>query len=590
MNNDNNFNSQNQFGTQGNFNQPQQAQPYPQSTNQNMNQTTYNNGNINQNYNPNFNNQQVVNNYNQPVNQMVQNQPINNNYNPNQTAYVPSSPKNGIDKKIFIIGGIVLGIIALIILLLVINPFGGKLNKDSIKLYYDTEKPILIEDNEKYGFVSYDGKKITDIKYDYATEFYGEYAVVGIKENKDDYFASKYQVIDQKGKVKMDEILSLPEYDETSGYWELNSIIYDSKFKEVFKKDRIYNSIGYGYFTYIDVVKGESGILNHKGKTVFKWDNDYIYADIEVGSYDYDAKDIYAVIESDDDIEKILSLKTGKIIYTADNDDQYIYHEDNNLFSLNDYNSDEETFIYVKDGKIIHQVKGIYDVEVYDPENGILELNYGYDVDRDERYKYYDAINKKNIEILSNDEMNNILYSYMEKIYGYRIFSNEDIYGLIKGDEIVLSGDYTYIDLLDKDVYNFIKEEYGKELFIFESRDKFRIIDVKEKREVVSFNTYSVETDESTFVFADITENYSTIRYDVYNLVTGKMKEFDKDADIELYSNYITVTTDEKIEYYNVNLEKVYEIVLEKEESIIEEPESSWDEEVDEDLEEEIEE
>ena len=83
------------------------------------------------------------------------------------------------------------------------------------------------------------------------------------------------------------------------------------------------------------------------------------------------------------------------------------------------------------------------------------------------------------------------------------------------------------------------------------------MIDINTKEEIVSFDTedvYDINNDDSLFLMAYTSDSDKVI----YSFTTNSQKTFDGSKSIVIYTNYFTVSEDNKLNYYNVNLEKFY--------------------------------
>ena len=255
---------------------------------------------------------------------------------------------------------------------------------------FDPKNPIKIKKNDKYGYITSEGENLLDPKYDYASDFYGDYAIVGILEKGSDYEYSSYEVIDKKGNVKIKSEYADIEYYPEYGLWLVDGALYDSKFKRKYDESIMHYHIGDGYFAYTNPVKEESGIITYKGKNVFSWAGSDLSA--EIAKNYYDETDVYAEVTNYDDRDIIVSFKTGKVVYTLeDTERNNIVAEENGIFYLyNDDDYETEKWLFFKDGKLLYEsTDKIDEIEIYDYKNAILELDYGYDYTTHETtYKY----------------------------------------------------------------------------------------------------------------------------------------------------------------------------------------------------------
>ena len=484
----------------------------------------------------------------------------------------PGKPKKGINKKVLIpIIAVVLLVIVALVVLLIIKPFGGSTANElsSAKTILDPNRPIVIKEDGKYGFISSKGKQIIEPKYLEASNFYGDYAIVKIEVDDDelDYFDYKYQIINQKGKEQLEEAVYLePEYYSEYGIWVIDNELYDDNLKQISEEGDYIYYIGQGYLTYTNYEKNISGIMTHKGKSIWEWNDSSISASISQN--EYDEKDLYASVNSFSDTERevVVSLKKKKIVYELEDPENNSIMEDKDgifeVYSTNNY--DTHTRLYFYNGKLAYEnkEKDLEDLELYDREKQILQLDYGYSYDDGYTYKYYDVKNEK---MLSEEPESNNSYDdedLNELKYGFKKFESSYKYGIMAGDKILLQSKYEDIDYLGYNIFLYMKEVKNKELVLVSGDEKFSIMNVKNQKEEASFDAdyinIGASNDSSFLKFEQYEDYYETSGYIVYNLITGKEKTFDKDADITLGSNYIKVEEDDKITYYNTKLESIY--------------------------------
>ncbi len=80
--------------------------------------------------------------------------------------------------------------------------FGSNKNFANLNSIFDPKKPIVVKNNEKYGYITSDGKTMIEPQYNSADDFYGDYALVSVDNpNKDSYNKTLYEIIDKKGSM-----------------------------------------------------------------------------------------------------------------------------------------------------------------------------------------------------------------------------------------------------------------------------------------------------------------------------------------------------------------------------------------------------
>ena len=477
-------------------------------------------------------------------------------------------PKKEMNKKILIPIIAVAAVALIVVALLVVPKILGGSGADELakaKTVLDTDRPIPIKEDGKYGFISSKGKIIIEPKYEDVGEFYGDYAVVAVENDDDDVWTDyKYQVINQKGKEQLDEAVYLePEYYPEYGIWVIDGKLYNNRLKQTSAEGEEIDYIGQGYLTYSNMEKNKSGIMTASGKKVWSWDGWSIDADLSEN--DYSDEDLYAIVRSylADEQEVILSLKKKKIVYELeDHDNNQISEEDNGIFSIFDTNTyDTHTRMYFYNGKLAYECKDseLEDINIYDYEQQIIQLYYGYDSNYDSVYEYYDAKKGKEVDESTLEEKDEYEDEDLYELkYGFKPFESSYKYGLMSGDKILVQSKYKNVHFLEYNIFLYMKEVKNKELVLFETEKEMILMNVNNQKEIAKFDAdYVGMYSSSSFLKL---EQYDTEKYIVYNVITGEQKEFDGDADIELESNYITVEDDDKITYYNTKLESIYTV------------------------------
>lgn len=513
-----------------------------------------------------FNNGEVIN--SSPTNNQVNNNIQNNNYNSAPINTPNNHEKKKVNKKlIFIIIGIVLLVGIGIYIFLNLNNNSNNSSTD-LNSIFDPDKPIVIRNNGKYGYITSEGKMMIEPKYNSATEFYGDYAVVKAdNSNEDSYYTYIYQVIDKNGNVKIsDEGYFPPEYYSNYEVWVIDDALYNSKLNRITSENIEVEYIDYGYFEFSNKNNNTSGIMDYKGKVYYTWEGSYIYADISENENNKD--DLYVRVTISDERDKIVSLKTGKVVYNVEDPaSNHLYVQDDNIFR--EYNSDYkvEKWLYFIDGELAFETSEyLYDLEVYNYKNKILEVDYGYSYEtygKNQRRYYYDIKNKKMLEDkpnISTSIYDDIDLDSTEAKYGYSEFSSSGKYGLMKNDKIVIPCEYDDIYFTNVSLHNYMKTK-GKELVYLEKDDVTKLMNLKNQKVLTTFNsTYIYSYDNSTFLRVNLYENDNGLitGYLFYNVLSGKSITVDKSSYYKVYSNYITVETNDVTTYYNTNMKKIY--------------------------------
>ena len=143
-----------------------------------------------------------------------------NNFS-NNTNYQNYNTRNN-KKKIFLV---IAALLIVVIIVFIAYKIFGK-NSGTLDIF-DSDQLIRVQKDDKYGYIDSDGNFVIEPIYDYATSFYGDYAITTITE--DDKEDEVYQVIDKKGNVKATAISSLGiEYISDYNVWVINYQLYDN--------------------------------------------------------------------------------------------------------------------------------------------------------------------------------------------------------------------------------------------------------------------------------------------------------------------------------------------------------------------------
>ncbi|MCM1370740.1 MAG: WG repeat-containing protein [Clostridium sp.] len=423
---------------------------------------------------------------------------------------------------------------------------GGKSNY--LEQIYNINNPIVIEKKGLYGYIDAKGNILLEPTYLSATQFYGDFAVVGI-EDKTNPLGTKYQIINKKGKKILESQYSTNiKYIDDYRIWIVDNKLYNSKLKQLTKDDYIVYYEDYGYLTYINSKMNEVGIINFDGKIIFKQKNsDESTIDIEISKTDLEEH--YAKICIRGETDKIISLQTGKIIYENEEKNSEILVKDDNIFIIN---NNPKSNLYLKDEKVMYRLdKNINEMSLYSDD--ILKIDYGYKYSSyglTQRYYYHNFITG---EVLKEEPLEGNLKKVLNIYTEYNCL---DKIGLKENEKIILPCEYDKILYLPSDLYNYLNITKSLKLIITKKDGNIELKDIKSLKTLYIFENDSINTyNESTFIKVKSDNNIL-----IYNLYTGLYKTFDIKKEIDIYPNYIKVTKDKTVEYYNTSLEKIYEI------------------------------
>lgn len=509
--------------------------------------------------------------------QQVQQQPFNYQQQPVQpqvNVTTMQQPKKTNKRIIMALILIIFAIVAGIGSFVFFKFFKNGASVVNLNSIFDPKKPIIIKNNGKYGYITSEGKTMIEPKYNKADNFAGDYAVVNVDNTGTEFYSKTiYQLIDKKGDVKLStDDYSKPQYYSDYDVWLVGCVLYDSNLKKISPEGATVDYIKYGYFQYVDINKNESGIMTYKGKKVFAIQATSLYTSISANEYNSD--DLYACVSvyGTADIKKklIVSLKTGDILFTLEDDGYYIANDDNGIFyyynmSLADGFKDRK-FLFFINGKLAYQPTDKVDgLTIYDYQKQILEIDYGYnyaELGKSERWYYYDVKNKKMLDAKPNSSttLEDLQLGLLEKQYGFKEYSSSDKYGLMSGDKVVVPAEYDDIKYLEVSLFNYMKSK-GRSLFLLEKDDSLILYDLKSSKAITTFNhSFVTSYDDSTFIKVGIhaENNYTTTGYKIYNLLSNKSMDFNLGDTVSIGSNYVTVEKNDKTVYYNTDFKQIY--------------------------------
>lgn len=461
-------------------------------------------------------------------------------------------------KKLIPIIIAILVIIVLIITGLFFIVGRGNNNSKNLSLIFDENKLIPVKIDDLYGYISpKNGKVVIEPSFKTANSFYGDYATVAYTENN----STRYGIIDKTGKIKLStdssyNIKALSEY----GLFIVDNTLYNNKLKALTDTNTEVSYKDLGYSSYIKRdVNGkylECGIINPKGKKVYsyKFKDNEDYFSCSIGDINEALNEYYAVVNINNEKYGIVNLSNGKMIYNYSN--KYISAYDDNIFKIyneGDSSSGLNSIICIYKNKIAYEAGNDIDISYYDYSKKILQIQ-NRNADYSNRYTYYDLTTKKTLA----EKPEKLNQDVLASLTGYYSFSANDKYGIMKKEKQVLPCDYDDIEFLPTTTYTYLKDKKHIE-YVFAKKDKeYQIINLKNKKVLASFSTSSITSySTSTFIKGRLRDSNE---YFVYNLLTGKTMTFDSSSSISVYSNYITVSKDGDMTYYNTNLKEIYKI------------------------------
>lgn len=430
--------------------------------------------------------------------------------------------------------------------------FFNKKIDEALKILFDTEKPIAFKQDDLYGFMNSKGEKIIPAKYKKAGTFYNGYAAVQTDDNI-------YEFIDIKSETKETIQTDVePKYLTNYRTWLAGNKIYNDKLEVVFEGNFHLNYIDYGFFEFMDNEKNSSGIVDHTGKIIFQWDQDYIQ--VKIPQNDFQKNGYYALISNYEENEKIISLQTGKEIFSLeDAKNMYIREEKDNIFRIIDREDSfkTKTWFYISDDKIAYKSnEAIYSISLLKHDDDILEIDYGptyKNQNLEKQYVYYNVKTGK-----SMDEPTRIDEVLLDNTYGYHTTICDKLYGINKGYKENTECIYDEIKFPEVNLFNYLKSENKEHIVLLKNGSNTILYNMKKKKTIETFENSAASFNTSS-TFMTITQyeedGFTKKNILMYNLLTHKSKQFNKDSEILIGSNYVFIDG----KYYNTNLELILE-------------------------------
>lgn len=475
----------------------------------------------------------------------------------NSSVQVTNRKKIVFNKKIVIA---LIAVVVIVVAAIVLLNIFGKNNEENKKLnaIFGIDNLIKIEENDKYGYIDTDGKVVIKPTYDDASDFVGDYALVTSENLVDGYKKKSYKVIDRKGVVKLESEYTI-SYILDSNVWIKEGVLYDSSLKPISSPDVTVSYEGNNYFRWSDKNDSAGGLMNAKGKIIYKYlfESGENYISFEISDNDEGLKDRYCRVNVENEKYAIINCDSGKIVY--DFTELYISDQGDNVFRI----SNHDTFsfvslVYIQNDKVAYKTDSSSVSLSYSPNSKYVSV-YDYSSNSDSKYSYIDIKSGKISNVKPESDISDVeITDEWELLTKQTKFSCADGYGLMKNDKVILSCEWDDLDYFGTMLYKYLSSK-GKNYVLGEKKSKSYLIDIKKGKTVAEFNsTYVTDSDDSTFIYYT---DSSTKTKTVYNLVTNKkLESIDSSSSVSVYSNYITVkdNKNKKLKYYNSDLKLIY--------------------------------
>lgn len=448
------------------------------------------------------------------------------------------------DKKKVIV---IIAAIVVIIIAIIVGKTLFSSKATTVSDLFNPNTPILVEKDGKYGYINSKGKFIIDAKYETASSFYGNYAVVKTIVVEQGTEVPTFQVIDTKGKVKATAFSSSNiEYIEEDNIWIINNQLYDGNLKLKSKDGITVHYEDYGFLAWKNEAKQTAGIMTKDGKITYtyKFAAGESYLSMDPSETDDSLKEQYCRVNVENKKYAIVNCNTGKVVY--DFTDKYISENDNNIFQLSDHDTFAQLeILYIQNDKIAYQSS---DRVTLDYEPGYVSI-------RDTNYNTTYLDTKTGEITTKRPASEQVSGSEWEETTGLKKFNCDKGYGLMDGEKVVLSCEWSDVDFFGTLLYQYLQKE-GKSYILADKDNKVYLVNIKNGKTIAEFNsTYVSDYELSTFLTYVDKDTSSKV---VYNLLTGKSINLDDSSKVSVYSNYIKVKDGSKITYYNTELKSIY--------------------------------
>ena len=503
-------------------------------------------------------NNQIPNNINQDVqtNQVqVETAPINNEQFM-QTPQVQQPSQNNFfkDKKNIII-------IAVVCLVVLVGGYFGfkaifksSTGDNKLDALLNDDIPIMVKKDGKYGYINTNGDVVIDINLAVATDFIGNYAIVG-KESGENFLSRKYYVINNKGEEMLSaSFASDINHEDDYDIWIVDDKLYDNNLKQLSQDNVKVDYEDYGYLSWINKEAKTAGIMDTTGKVIYttNLNSDETFVSVYPSYIDKSLKERYCIFNIENERFAIVNCDNGKVVYDYTTD--HISKDDNNLFEIStngDYQFIKE--IYVGNDKIMHETSD-ENVEMTYNSDGYVRI---YDKNKSypDCYSYLD-LSTGNIssEVPRSTVTNDIdIIDEVESLSGIKKFYNNGHFGIKKGDQIVIESEWNNIIYFDVSLHKYLKTQ-GKEYVMARKDDKTYILDLNSGKQVAEFNSKSIiDSSRSPFVYYKDGNNAV-----IYGLLNGKTLSTSSENSIYLRSNYFAIRENNKLDYYNKDFKHIF--------------------------------
>ncbi|MDR0887268.1 MAG: WG repeat-containing protein [Candidatus Nomurabacteria bacterium] len=426
----------------------------------------------------------------------------------------------------------------------------GKSVDSTVAAVMDSEKPVIVRESGKYGYMDIHGQTIIPANYRFAGEFFGNFAEVKTEV--------EHSIINKKGDVVLEiEQNDAVNIDTDFGMWFIGNKIYDINMKpldEGEKKELSYKQRG--VYTYKNASDKLTVASLEKGNFYSCEQN----CTVVISQAPNWIKDTYVLINENSVGEgmtnKIINVKTGKVVFEAKN--QLLVAKDKNVVAKSvDGN---EVLMYLAGDKVVYESKGSF--EVYDQIKHVVKIT---NTDEKTKAQYptiYTNVDTNKTEYQS--PINSSMLTLVEPSMDVRTCGNNSI-GISVNDGAVkcnwsslATPSYKTMEYLrsKKRLLVVGRSSVGEEFYNVSTGERLEQFDQIAMSDTKDTLFALVKRDGKWFVYSYLTGKYTEAQDAVStNLSTSALP-----TGVKTYTSYFTVETKSGTSYYNHNMERFYEV------------------------------
>ena len=437
-------------------------------------------------------------------------------------------------------------IYTIIVMLFLFEIFISKANNtlNNVKVLAGNYIPIMISQNNKYGFIDEDGKTIVNPKYSYAENFVNGYSIVKNSSNNTFIINKGGKVVVKPGKYfsikrSNDDIIASISTKNGLKYGILSSNL---KVKTKF----IYDSINYIDDCYTFVKGNVVGVINLDGKQIFKYElpkNVEKQIDVIVSKVSLQTVEKYAVVKVNSS-SFIINIKDGFVVCDATLNK--VLTNDNNVFY--EIDSNNKTYKYIENNNVVLESDSYIAVDVKSISSGIIKATL-----KDFKNEYISNKTKEKIYPNLNESevyQENDLFSFESYDYKHR----KPMFNIVEKGEIIKTIDKTF-DIEKPFVNGIAIITFNDNTYSYINKDGNIITDLK--------FTFANAFDSYGHAIAKTNEGYGVINKDgkvLINFNNADIKQAKEEYKFNNNSNkyaFFAVKKDNRYKLYNRNGKKI---------------------------------